>query len=396
MLGRTRQANLNRPKVRTFLLLSLLVLFIALFFFWRLGSMTPGLGPAEYAARQHSGDLSQIINHGINAPYYLAQYAFTNLLNNSVLALRLASVSFALALTGLIFWLFRSWFGHTIALLASLIFITTPWVLITARTASPDVMYLWPIALIAAFVSMSRSKQKAGMWLVVLGILLAFSLYIPGLVWLILAVIPLAWASLISTTKRVSGLSIFLAIALALLIVAPLVMSLALEPTNIKQLLLIPSDWQSGLQIVKSIGWGLSSFIWQTGTQVDIGLDRLPILSILQIVLMAFGLYALGSRAKNITIGLVGLLFFSVLAAGVNDNPHLLILGLPAVAVLMAAGLRYLFIEWRRVFPLNPFAYGLAISLIALVVGAQLMYAARYSLIAWPQADTTKKTYVLK
>jgi hypothetical protein len=173
-------------------------------------------------------------------------------------------------------------------------------------------------------------------------------------------------------------------------------MSVILEPTRVKPLLLIPEDWQSGLQTIKAVGWGVSSFFWQTQSPVDIGLGRLPVLSILQIVLMIFGIYALGSRARNIIIGLAGLFIFSVVAAGVNANPHLLILGLPAAAVLMAAGLRYLYIEWRRVFPLNPFAYGLAISLIALAVGAQLLYAARYSLIAWPQADETKKTYVLK
>lgn len=62
----------------------------------------------------------------------------------------------------------------------------------------------------------------------------------------------------------------------------------------------------------------------------------------------------------------------------------------------MAAGLRYLYIEWRHVFPLNPFAHSMALGLISLVVAASLLYGARYSLTAWPHSAEAKSSYVLK
>lgn len=358
--------------------------------------MTPGLGAGEYAARQNSQSVEQIISRGLNAPYHLVQLSFMSLISSDIWSLRLASVFFSIIIFTFMFLLLRSWFGLTIAVFSTLIFLATPWIVNSVRTGTPNILLLWLIVPLACFFLLDRSNQKAWAWWIILCITVGLGLYVPGFFWLLLLGAILSGRPILRTLRRISGLLLGTGIALAILIVVPLVISLALEPSRIRQYLLFPDSLRSVMDLIKSIGWAVSSLFWSTKSQIDIGISRLPVLNILQIVLVIFGFYALAAKARNITYILSGLLIFAILAAGVNNQPHYLIFGLPAVAVLIGAGLRYLYIEWRRVFPLNPFAYALAIALIALVVGTHILYGVRYSLIAWPQTTETKSTYVLK
>jgi succinate dehydrogenase/fumarate reductase cytochrome b subunit len=59
-------------------------------------------------------------------------------------------------------------------------------------------------------------------------------------------------------------------------------------------------------------------------------------------------------------------------------------------------GLRYLFIEWRRVFPRNPMAKYFAIALMFGLILIHVFFGIRYSLLAWPSSADTRQTYMLK
>jgi hypothetical protein len=86
----------------------------------------------------------------------------------------------------------------------------------------------------------------------------------------------------------------------------------------------------------------------------------------------------------------------SVVVAGINNDLALLALGVPAAVLLMCAGLRYLYIEWKNVFPFNPIAKSLAIMLLLIVTLVQLSFGLRYSLIVWPHSLGTKANSVIK
>jgi hypothetical protein len=102
------------------------------------------------------------------------------------------------------------------------------------------------------------------------------------------------------------------------------------------------------------------------------------------------------SVAKKKLLGLVLAVLFAVAVAGLNNRLTLLFLGLPALGILIAAGLRYLYIEWKGVFPHNPIPKSLALTLMTLLVGIQLVYSLTYTLAAWPQAPSTKINYMIK
>src|SRR3989344_7142658 len=123
MHGFLRRVTPSWAAARPFLIICLILVFVFSFFFWQLGSMTPGLGPEEYLSRHNSQELEQIVKHGINAPYYLLQYGLLQIFSDQIIALRLASIITALAIFSFLYLLFRSWFGQTVAVFAALIFI---------------------------------------------------------------------------------------------------------------------------------------------------------------------------------------------------------------------------------------------------------------------------------
>lgn len=385
-----------RAPSRWYLLGALAIFIVFIFYFWHISSLTPGLSPQEGLSRQNSQTFKEILKEGVNAPYYLVQHILVKLHIQDALALRLTSVLFSLVIFGCLFSWLHGWFGKITTFFTMLIFISTPWVILTGRSASPAIMWLWPVVLTASYRWLARTKQHGGALFILFCAGLVIALYTPGLIWLLAAAAIAMRRTLRLILKRPQNTYVVGGILLGLLALVPLIVALVDDPSRLKNLLLIPNKWASPLEELKSIAWSFLSLFWGLRTHVDIALDKLPILNIMQVALCAIGIYALSSAGRRILYFMLSMLVFAVFAAGLNHNLNLINIGLPAMAVFLAAGLRYLYLEWRRIFPFNPFSYALAISLITLVALTQLLYGARYSLIAWPHSPDTKTTYVLK
>ena len=101
-------------------------------------------------------------------------------------------------------------------------------------------------------------------------------------------------------------------------------------------------------------------------------------------------MYSLARPKAQLLVAILGIgLFIEAL----NSNTAMFLLAMPALFVLLAAGLRYLYFEWHGVFPFNPIPRIIALLLISLVVGIHIVYGVRYSLIAWPGSSDTLSSY---
>lgn len=147
---------------------------------------------------------------------------------------------------------------------------------------------------------------------------------------------------------------------------------------------------------MKSIGWSALALVWRVRTHNPLIIGRLPLLDIIQIALIVFGTYAMWTKARREMASLLTLIVVAIIFAGFNSNFLLLTLCLPALTTLIGAGLRYLYIEWRSVFPRNPLPLSFALILMACLVGLQVLYGLKYSLVVWPHTPSTKQLYVLK
>jgi hypothetical protein len=365
-------------------------------FFWRLSSLTPGISAAELAEKSTSSSLSGIYHNPINAPHRLLEFVFIKLLPNGSLSLRLASAVIAVAIAFCFYKLSVSWFGRVIGLFGSLVFISLPLFIIAARQATPEIMYFSPVIVIWLFAWLIKSQKTKNLtWLSLLTVC-GLLLYTPGLVWWLAGALIVCQKRLIVAIAKVPSWLSAVGGLLLLAIISPLIIYGASHLGIFRRLLLIPAAWAAPLTIAKQLGWMILALVAKTPHNNPLILGRVGLISVLSLALIVFGVYAMqiAARTKAAWIGLT--IVFGILAAGINNDPALLALSLPGLAIFANAGLRYLYIEWRGIFPRNPVPKGFALVLIAAVVVSQMYFGIRYALVAWPHAKPTRQLYMLK
>lgn len=390
----SRLGNIPRPGIVKLALYLFLALLAFALYFWQLGSLTKGLSPAESAAASASTSLNTIVDNPTNGPHKFLQYLIVQLFGQGVLQIRLSSAIFGLLFLFCFYLLVKGWFGKMIGLFAVIFLAATPWFMLLARHATPEVLLFSPIAILAAYYWLIKSKSQAA-WL---GLLVAGSLglYVPGGLFLVLAGLIFGRSTLIQSMSGFAPWQKILGALLVLVFLAPLFYGSFQNPSSLKPLLLLPVSWPSPLVGLKTAAWDVLALIWRTPVHIDQIIGRLPILTGAQVALAVFGSFALFRLARDKLYLLLGLSIFGLLAAAFNRNLLFLSYVLPAVAVAVAAGLRYLYMEWRSIFPKNPIPKYLAVVLIASLVGMHIAYGLRYSLLAWPNTSATRSTYVLK
>ena len=385
--------RLSRSYVVT--LVFLLLSFVS-FYVWRLATLTRGLSPAESAARANTFSIHRVLDNPINLPQKLLQLTAQKLGYHGAFSMRLSSVIIALLFLIAMFWLMRTWFGVTAGLAAALIFATTPLVVLLARSATSDVMLLAPAAVLAAYVRLSRHETKPDRPWLLLVIVCSAALYVPGMIWLLGAGVFFTRKKMLAIAKAIQRKTLVVSGALAAVIILPMIWALVRNINLYHDLLLIPARWGQPVAIFKSIGWMALALVWRTPHFNPLIVGRLPILDGVLVCLVVFGAYVMWTRARREMSVILAVLVFSIIVAGINNNLLLLALGLPGLAVLVGAGLRYLYAEWRGIFPKNPIPLSFAWILIVLVVSLQMAYGFRYTLVAWPNTTATKTLYVLK
>lgn len=369
---------------------------VYLLYIWRLGTLTPGLSPSESAARQLTSKLSDISDNPINAPLRLLRYLAQNLGHHGAFYMRLASVIFMVLFVICLYLLLKTWFGRLIGFFGTLLVMGTPWFILMARSATGTVMLLAPLAIIASFLWLTNSKEQSKLAWVTLVCACAVSLYIPGLMWFVLVAGWIRRRELLNNLKQHGPLIISLSVILAIAIIVPLALAISRDLSVGRQLLLIPDHWQGVVGSLKSTAWSVLALFWHTPYHIDMIIGRLHLLSITQVALAAIGVYAMWINARKETYSLLAILAASIIFSGLNANLELLTLAILAVCIFATAGLRYLYVEWRGVFPRNPIPKALALSLIGLVIGVHMMLGVRYALIAWPHTTATHTLYVIK
>lgn len=372
----------------------MIVALIFSLYLWHLGTLTKGISPAEASAGASSLSMQSILDNPVYAPHKILQFSVQEIFGHSALALRSVSAILAVLFVFCFFELVKSWFGKMIGSFATLLLATTPWFVLLARSGGPEISLLAPIFVLTSYYWLVRSKSRSA-WLALL-ISGGLVVFLPGGLWLILFGLAIARRNLKQASGGLGPIQKVLGTFFVLGILIILVHAALKNPSSLKPLLLIPADWPSVIVSIKSIAWDFLALFWRTPLHTDFIIGRLPMFSGGQIVLALFGIFAFLKLARSKLYLLLGIMVFALLAAGLNRNLALLTFALPAIALCVAAGLRYLYMEWRSVFPKNPLPRYLALALIASLVAIHVLYGLRYSLIAWPNSSATRSTYVLK
>jgi hypothetical protein len=373
-----------------------IALLFCLLYLWRLGSIVPGLSPHENAARLASSTIGKIIENPVNAPHKIPQFILQLLGFHGAFWMRSVSLVFGLLFISSCYLLLRSQFGKFIAACGTLLFATTPWILLIARNASSDVMFLSPLLLLYVFVVLRKTEKYHTLcWFLFIAALIT-CIYTPGLIWFLLISLCIGIKKIIKTVAGLENFVVVLGVTVMIVVIAPLVYAFSQNLMVLKEWLALPNYFSSTGSGLDYASRAASSLTYQMFSFQDYSVGKFAVLSITQTALAVLGILAMIKSMRRILIICLSLIIIGITTSALNQKLNYLSICLPAVALLDAAGLRYLAAKWFRVFPLNPLARTFAFLLITMLLLGQLAFGMRYALLAWPHNLETRKVYVIK
>ena len=304
-----------------------------------------------------------------NAPYYVLQASIFHLFGVYDFTIKLPSLILALfSAVGLII-LLRRWFKPNIAVLASMIAITTGQFLFIGQNGAPGIMYaFWPIFLLLLGTQVTRAKKFRILWKLLFAAFAAASLYTPLSIYPLLA-IAIAIAlhpHLRAIVRRLSKLKIAASLLIAGVVITPLIFAIVTTPQLGLTLLGITTSVTWPPDLIANILTLTRQFFlfWEPSTTALMT----PVFGLGSVLLILIGIYRI-IKTRETTRSYLIIFWIICLTPILIINPRFTsVLFVPSV-LLLAAGLTSLISYWYRLFPLNPYARiaGL-IPLIILVV----------------------------
>lgn len=289
-----------------------------------------------------------------NLPYYALQSFIFSLFGISIFTIKLPSLILALLSAAGFILLLRRWFKPNIAVLASLIAITTGQFLFIAQQGTPGILYVfWPIALLLLGTQITRGKRFGFLWKILFVITAALSLYTPLSIYPLIAVglATVLHPHLRNTIRRLSKKRLIAVTVLFVALLLPLAYNIFINPQLGLTLLGVPSVWPPDLGTNMLNVLKQYFLFWEPST----GALMTPVFGLGSAILIGLGMYRLiltreTTRSYLIIIWIVFLmpvLLFNPAYTSVTFVPSML---------LLAAGLTSLISYWYRLFPLNPYA----------------------------------------
>lgn len=374
----------------------MLIVFFGLLLWFKLGSLVGGYSPAEVQAVKDSLSLQYILNHPLNAPFAILTH-FAGLVywgNDALLPARAVASFLGLVTLTTFYWLVRHWHGERSAILGTIVFGCSAWFLHTARLGTPDVLLFLPLAFIAGGAWVKHTGNRV---LLLAGFGLAATLlYVPGMIWLLLAATLWQLKGILRLFKSHPILMAAGSVVL-LALVAPLAWVIYKTPEMAKTLVGLPAQgWPQILDVAEKLAHVPYNLFIRGPLNPEHWLGRLPVLEAFSIVMFLFGLYLYVKHWRLLRSKMIGTaLIIGTLAIGLGGAVSLSIL-IPFIYLLVAAGIGFMLEAWQKVFPRNTIAQGVAVCFISLAVIASSWYGLRHYFVAWPNNTDTKQVFVEK
>lgn len=335
-------------------------------------------GETEQFVQTASLDLQNTESLAIpNMPFFAAQRFIVDLLGPSTFAFKLPSLICAvIAGIGAVL-LLRRWFRANIAVLATVIMITTGQFIYVAQSGTGGIAYiLWSVWLLLIATMITTSQRHKRFWKVLFFIALPLSLYTPMSIYLVLAIVSagLLHPHVRHVIKKMSRPRLAILSTISLIIAAPLGYLIALQPQLGLQLLGVPSTWPPDLwHNLQTLFQQYFNFMHpQSGTLIT------PLLGLGSMALIAVGFWQLWTiryTARSYTLTAWIILLIPILII----NPMFTSITFVPLLLVLASGLSYLLRSWYGIFPRNPYARFVGmIPLSILVAGLVLTGLGRY------------------
>jgi len=312
-----------------------------------------------------------------NLPYYALQSFIFSILGVTIFTIKLPSLILALLSAIGFILLLRRWFKPNIAVLASLIAITTGQFLFIAQQGAPGILYVfWPIVLLLLGTQITRGKKFRFLWKILFAISAALSLYTP------LSIYPLAAIGLAiilhphlrNAVRKLSKPRLVAVSILFFAVITPLIYGIIINPQLGLTLVGVPEVWPPDLMANAMIVLRQYFLFWELGTSTLMT----PVFGLGSVILITLGLYRM-IRTRETTRSYLVIIWIICLSPVLLLNPAFTSVTFVPSMLMLAAGLTSLIGYWYRLFPLNPYARitGL-IPIVILVFALSVSGLARY------------------
>lgn len=324
-------------------------------------------GEMHSAVSSNNLHFANLINGDVvNLPYRFLQKLSITIFGLSAYSIKLPSIIFAFASGLLLILLLNRWFKNNVALLAAVLTTLTTSFLFAAGSGTPLIMYIfWPLLLLWLGSKIFGNPKPNPIICLLLTISLAFSAYTPHFIYLLLllAVMSILHPHLRFTIKTLPRTPLIISIALALIILAPLVLDIFSNPAS--RTVLFFTENPEGFDYFANLSGAFAPFFSYGGSESQIYLA--PLFGLALTVLAIIGAIA---TWKNLYTSrgavIVGFIAFGVFISGFAPLAALLVF--TPVAILVASGFELILTKWYGFFPENPYARIFAlIPLIAII-----------------------------
>lgn len=305
----------------------------------------------------------------INLPYHLLQRASLSIFGVSILSIKLPSLILGtLSIIG-IFLLLRGWFRHNVAVLTTLLIVTTGQFLFLAQHGTPGIVYIfWSVWLLVAALMISRRARLSWLWKIILAGIISLSLYTPLSIYIIVALLSavVLHPHLRYIVRRLPKLKTALASLIGLSLLAPLAYMIWQHPSAGFTLLGIP---QEDIDLKANLMQLLANYF--DFLSPAHGIYMAPLYGIGTLALIALGvlrLFTATYTARSYIITAWVLLLIPV----VIINPDSISITFIPALLLMAMGVASLISMWYSIFPHNPYARIVGLVPLIILMGGML------------------------
>jgi len=305
-----------------------------------------------------------------NAPYYLLQDASIHLFGVTDFSIKLPSLILAfISAIGLIL-LLRRWFKPNIALLASIIAITTGQFLFIAQNGTPGILFvLWSVWLLLLGTLIAKDARLRTLWKILFFIVVALSLYTPLSIYAIVAlgVAAILHPHLRFIVRQLSKPKLLIAGVLGLVLALPLILGVVRTPELGLTLLGVPASLPSLAANITTLVGQYLGFAAQSTTGL-----MTPVFGLGSMLIIGFGVYKL-IRTRDSTQSYLIIIWLVCLIPVLVTNPNFTSVTFLPLVLLLATGLESLLGYWYRLFPLNPYARLAGLIPLVVLVGALVL-----------------------
>lgn len=335
---------------------------------------------------RQSFSVDTILNNASYMPQkFFLMLTSSNGLNSSFL-LKAFGFIFILLVIYLFYLACLRWLGMKTSLLITFLFSSSSWIILSSQSLDFNNTYLVFIPL-AIYINYLLVESKNSLRVFAATLLFALTLYSPGMVWPILGFIALLPVFMQKILAKYNLGNIWIFLIFSTIFVLPLFASLILHPANFANVLAGDSQIavHAFVQNIKAsfeamfINGVPDSSLWLVGT---------PIFNYLTSLLFIFGLVylvtdkRLGHRFNFLATSML-FTFLAIAFVGLSALPLIV----PAVYLTAGFGIKFLLKNWYAIFPSNPVARNVGLSLVIFTVLLSSGYDIARYYIAWPKAN---------